>query len=425
MDAPPRNMFVTTTTLLLLIALAAEPEFEGPPLVLEALIEEVARAAPQLRAEDEGVNVATARIGVEGAWQDPIASVMVEDVPFRSAEDAPMPMPMLTWRLSQELNVFGRRGLAKDAARAQAATQRARRDRVQWDITALAVGAFYELWMNRQMRSLLDRQIAILERMRDSAKGRYAAGLMMAHHDVLRSEAELSSMRAMKRGLRGAEQAMIVLLNTLRRREVDAPIGGLVLPERQPLPDVAALEQARGGRPELEAMRQMSAEMQARRALAGRMYLPMPMVGAFYQQRNGMGPDSFGGEVALTVPLWWWDRQANEVEMANAMVRRAQRDLEAMDAMTVADVRMAWARAFAEQQALQALEESALPRFKETVASAEAAYVAGRGNYLELLEAVMTYQRVEAQRYENIVRRELALFELSRLLGRNATGQNP
>lgn len=400
--------------LLLCSLLTAAPE-EPPALELEALLAEVAARAPQLQAQQAAVEVARARVGMEGAWVDPTVEVMTEDIPLRGGEDAPM--PMITWRFTQPLNVFGRRGLAKDAARAQLQAQQAQVRRVGWDARAQALAAFVELWMNQEMQSLLARQVATLERMKAAAKARYISGLMMGHHDFLRSEAELAAMAAERAALESEQQAMAAMLNALRGRPLEEPIGKVVLPARAALPEVEALVSRANERPELEAMRWMRTEMEAREKLARRMYLPMPMVSAFYQQRPGEELDSVGGMVGFTVPLWWWDRQANEVRMAEAMVQRTQRELEAMQVMTRTDLRMAWSRARAADLSLQALEETALPRMRETVKASEAAYVSGTGDFLALLEVTMALQRREAERLQAVVRREVARFELERLLG--------
>jgi cobalt-zinc-cadmium efflux system outer membrane protein len=399
---------------LLCTLLATNPE-GPPPLELEALLAEVSSRAPQLQAQRAALEVARARVGVEGAWEDPTVEVMTEDIPLRGGEEAPM--PMITWRFTQPLNVFGRRGLAKDAARAQLQAEQAQVRRVGWDARAQAVSAFLELWMNQEMRDLIERQVATLERMKAAAKARYVSGMMMGHHDFLRSEAELAAMAAERAALESEREAMVAMLNALRGRPLGEPIGKVVLPARAALPEVEALVSRADERPELEAMRWMRTEMEARKKLARRMYLPMPMVSAFYQQRPGMEPDSVGGMVGLTVPLWWFDRQANEVRMADAMVQRAQRELEAMQVMTQTDLRMAWSRARAADLTLQALEETALPRMRETVKASEAAYVSGTGDFLALLEVTMALQRREAERLQAVVRREVVRFELERLLG--------
>jgi cobalt-zinc-cadmium efflux system outer membrane protein len=399
---------------LLCTLLATNPE-GPPPLELEALLAEVSSRAPQLQAQQAAAEVARARVRVEGAWEDPSVEVMTEDIPLRGGEEAPM--PMITWRFTQPLNVFGRRGLAKDAARAQLQAEQAQVRRVGWDARAQAVAAFAELWMNQEMRDLIERQVATLERMKAAAKARYVSGMMMGHHDFLRSEAELAAMAAERAALESEREAMVAMLNALRGHPLGESIGKVVLPARAALPEVEALVSRADERPELEAMRWMRTEMEARKKLARRMYLPMPMVSAFYQQRPGMEPDSVGGMVGFTVPLWWFDRQANEVRMAEAMVQRAQRELEAMQVMTQTDLRMAWSRARAADLALQALEEAALPRMRETVKASEAAYISGTGDFLALLEATMTLQQREAERLQAVVQRELARFELERLLG--------
>jgi cobalt-zinc-cadmium efflux system outer membrane protein len=401
-------------TLLLCSWLTVAPQ-EPPPLELERLLAEVAVRAPPLQAQQAAVEVARTRVGVEGAWEDPTVDVMAEDIPLRGGEDAPM--PMITWRFTQPLNVFGRRGLAKEAARAQLQAEQAQARRAGWDARAQAVAAFSELWMNQEMRALLEQQVATLERMKAAAKARYVSGMMMGHHDFLRSEAELAAMAAERAALESEREAMVAMLNALRGRPLGEPIGKVVLPARAALPGVEALVSRADERPEVEAMQWMRTEMEAREKLARRMYLPMPMVSAFYQQRPGEMPDSVGGMVGFTAPLWWWDRQANEVRMAEAMVQRAQRALEAMQTMTRTDLRMAWSRARAAELALQALEETALPRMREMVKASEAAYVSGTGDFLALLEATMALQQREAERLQAVVRREVARFELERLLG--------
>lgn len=391
----------------------------APPLTLDRLLNEVSEGAPALRAQQESVAVAKAGQALAGAWEDPSVMVMAEDIPVPGpmASEGEAMSPMLTYRLSQPLNLFGRRGLAKEAAGAQVAAEQAGVRRAEWDARAQAVGGFYELWMNGQMATILDKQISALERMHEAARARYAAGLMMGHHEVLRAQSELASMRAERESLADERTAIVALLNTLRGQPADAPLGEPVLPEAKPLPDLAQVLARAEQRPEVASMRSMQAEMEARRGLARRMYLPMVMAEAFYQQRTGGPMDSFGGALTLSVPLWWFDRQRHEVEMTEAMVRRAQRGAESMRAMTEADLRMAYSRARAAERSLTALEGTALPKLRETVTSAQAAYASGSADFLALLESTMALRSLEMERVRAVVRRENARFELSRLLG--------
>ncbi|MBI3182638.1 MAG: TolC family protein [Myxococcales bacterium] len=396
---------------LLLLTLGATEA----PLELKALLREVSARSPRVLVQRAELDAARAKVAAAGAWEDALGSVMVEELPLRKgAEEL---MPMVTYRLSQPLNLFGRRKWAKEAAGASASASEASLRRAEWDARAQAVSAFYELWMSREMQSILERQLATLERMRDSAKGRYAAGLGMAHHELLRAEAELASMRAERDSLLAERPAVESMLNVLRGRPSEEAVGAPRLPPRSPLPELEAVLESSSRRPELRAMRAVLQEAKAKVQLARRMVLPMPMVSAFYEQRLGMAPDSFGGELMVTLPLWWFDRQANELAMAEAMAHRAERDVEAMAAMTQAELRMAFGRARASELALEALERFALVRIRETVASSEAEYLSGGGEFLRLLESVQALQQLEGRRLEAVARREVTRFELERLLG--------
>ncbi len=385
------------------------------PLELPRLLDEVAAHAPAVRVRAADVDVARTRVGLAGAWEDPTLSIMSESIPLPGG--AMGDPTMISYRFSQPLNLFGRRGAAKQAAAAGVGIRQAQLARSQWDARAQAVGLFYELWMNGEMARLIDEQIVLLQRMREAGLSRVRAGMQMGHHDVLRAEAEIERMKAERASLDDERAAMAAMLNALRGRPQDELIGEPRLPARSPLPPLQAVLGRSGSNPELLGARAMSRSAQADRTLVGKMYLPMVMVEAEYEQKLDGMPDGLGFSLVLTVPLWWHDRQDREVDMADAMVTAADRDVEAMQTMAEADLRMAWSRARAAERRLEALEASAIPRMEETIKSSEAAYQAGNGDFLSLLEASMALQELRMERLRAIVGAGAARFELARVSG--------
>lgn len=391
--------------------LAALPELE-----LDALLARVREHAPAVRVQEASVAVATARVDAVGAWEDPMVTVMAEDVPWRDDDEAME--PMLVYRVEQPLNVFGRRAAAKDAARARAGGELARLRRARWDAQATAVRLFYELWKNGARAALLERQIAVMARTRDSARARYVAGLAMAHHDYLRAVAEIARMEAERASLEDERRAIEATLNVLQGAPPDGPLGPAAPPQRTALPSLERLLAALGTQPEIAGASAMRAQMQARRAQAVAMFYPMIRVGAQYQQVLQGMPDAWGAMVTFTVPLLFWDRQTNELDMAEAMLRAAEVELSAARLAAEAEVRTAWSTAMARERALVALEESAVPSLMGTVEAAEAEYRAGQSaGFLSLLEAVQALLATEERRLELVVQREMARFELLRLVG--------
>jgi outer membrane protein TolC len=269
-----------------------------------------------------------------------------------------------------------------------------------------------------EMRHIIDEQIALLERMRETGLALVRAGMgTMGHHDVLRAESQIAAMQAEKASLADERVAIGAMLNTLRGHPVGEAIGPVELPASDPLPDLDVAAAAARATPEVAAARALREGAAAQRDLARRMYWPMVMVEAEYEQKLDGMPDGVGVGLSLTVPLWWWDRQDNEIAMARAMERAAEREEHAMTKMAGAELRMAWSRARAAERQVDALEDAAIPRLRETVVSIEAAYIAGRGDFLSLLDAVMELKELEGKRIAAVARRGVARFELDRIAG--------
>ncbi len=398
--------------LLLTVALL----HPAPPqaLTLDQLLVEVSRSAPAVDVQRGSVSVAEAGVGLAGAWDEPTVTVMGEGLPFGSG---PFDGTMVTYRIGQPLNLFGRRGAARRAARAQVVAESQKLRRVTSDARAQAVRLFWELWMNQQMTGLLERQIGTLGEMREAGLARVRAGMAMGHHDVLRAQAEIAAMEAERASLADERTAMAAMLNALRGRPQDEAVPEPAAPKREPLPALARLLPLAPESPEVAAMRAMRDEMAARVDLARREAWPMVMVEAEYEQRIGMR-DAYGVALVLTIPLWR-ERARGEVSMARAMERRAERAVTAMSVMASTDLRMAWSRARAAERKLDALEHSALPSMQETVASIEASYRTGAADgFLALLEAVMTLRELEAQALSARIALEWGRAELSRIAGR-------
>jgi len=400
------------TSALIAVALFFAPE---PVLELDKVLDEVGGAAPAVEVDRAAVAAARAAVGVAGAWQDPTVTVMGEALRFPGT--MPEEHPMLTYRLSQELNLFGRRGAAKRRARAAVAGREAILRRTGWNARAQAAALFFELWMSQGQAEILDAQIALMREMRQAALDRVRAGMAMGHHDALRAEAEIARMEAERSSLDDERAAMAAMLNTLRGRPDDPSVPRVALPRRAAIPPLEPFARNASRTPEVDAARAMRREAEAERDLAKKMYLPMVSLEAMYEHRLEGEQDTWGGAVMFSIPLWWRDRQRNEVAMAEAMIARARREELAMRQMASAELRMAWSRLRAADRRVTALEQRALPSIRESVASTRSGYVAGRADFLLLLESLTALRELEMDRLEAVRDRETARFELQRVAG--------
>lgn len=210
---------------------------------------------------------------------------------------------------------------------------------------------------------------------------------------------------------------MSAMLHTLRGRPDDRTIPTVVLPARSAAPGLGAILARVDRVPEVHAAAAMRREAEAERDLAEKMTLPMVSLQATYEQRLAGERDTWGAGIMFSVPLWWRDRQRSEVAMADAMITRARREERAMRQMAAGELRMAWSRLRAAERRVAAIEERALPSIQETVRSTQAAYVAGRADFLVLLEALVALRELEMELLAATATRVIAQVELDRVAG--------
>lgn len=249
----------------------------------------------------------------------------------------------------------------------------------------------------RLMVAVLEQQLALARELVAGAAARYAGGNGL-QADVLRAEVEAARVTAERRALAAQEVAAEAMLNVSMGRQAAAPVGELDyrLSLRE-LPAIADLqERAVENRPELRVgaaeIERAAAEVDVMRS----MYRPMAMV------RAGRASTMAEGEGAMlmlgvSVPLWR-NRLRAGVDEARAMERMARADLLGMQRMIEGEVVAAYAEAQATRALLDALEADVLPRAKSSVDAALAAYAAGQGSLVLVIDASRALWDAESDR---------------------------
>jgi outer membrane protein TolC len=273
------------------------------------------------------------------------------------------------------------------------------------------------------MVAVLERQLALVRQLVDGAAARYAGGTGQ-QADVLRAEVEAARVVAERRSLGANVAAAEAMLNVSMGREAATPVGELDY--RLPLPEllpIADLQQAAAeNRPELRAgaaeIDRAAAEVDVMRS----MYRPMAMVraGRASTMAEGKGAMLMLG---VSVPLWRSRLRAG-VDEARAMERMARADLLGMQRMIEGEIAAAYAEAAATRTLLQALEADVLPRARSAVDAALAAYAAGQGSLVLVVDASRALWEAESDRLMAESSAGRASIRLEIAIGNKVPGEN-
>jgi outer membrane protein, heavy metal efflux system len=293
-----------------------------------------------------------------------------------------------------------------ERARARELTARVRRAFAEY------VRAEHEARIHREHTGILSRLMELTRAHYQSGRGsqqellRLSLGLSRLHAAVADVEQQLRSAR--------------FVLNTLMGREPDAELG----PPPEPMTDGKASAPVRDpadaalDRPELAAAARAVRRGEAAVDLAARRARwPRLMIGADYWYMPMLHePHGYGAMVAVSLP--WLnpehDARVREAEHTLAAERRALESQRRVAAFEVVDAR---AKVEAARQALAILDASVLPEARRAFEAAQAAYGAGQGSALLVLDALQTYLDVRLERTRAVVRLETSRSDYDRAAG--------
>lgn len=424
--------------------LAGQEPVSRDTLEVAALVAQAREANPEIRAAQERVAAARARLEAAGAPPDPrlgigLVNALVSD-PF-SSEDM---MTMRMIQIGQVIPFPGKLGLERAAARWELAEAEAQRDGIERAVVADLEKAYFEIYF-------LDRALEVVERNRDLlgdfvavTQTRYQVGTGI-QQDVLKSQVEGTRLGEELLALAERRASAVAALNALLDRPSEAPLDATELPEpveraaipepgtpvrftaaalgagdggaSSPIPDLPTLQRlAVEHNPEIRASTARIARARAQTDLARRAALPDFDFAIGYGQRGGR-EDMVTAMVSVPLPVFKGRKQD---PLARAEEAEA-RDAEAAHRALVNDLNARLAALHASlvraRERIAILREGVLPQAHAALESAVAGYPVGRNDFLTVLDNQATLFRNDLDYFRLLADFAGDLAELERTVG--------
>lgn len=402
----------------------------GPALAQEAplgssvrgLLEFARAQSPELAAMRLEAKAAQQRVEPAGAWPDPVLRVELMNINNYGTDAAPSLLP---WRvgetrytLMQTLPFFGKRGLRRDVAVAEARQADSRSDATWAELAARIKSTYAEYYRaagnDRLTREVLD----LLAQMEQVAQSRYAGGLA-TQQDAIRAQIEQTAMRSELISVASDKRQLSSRLNALLGREAGAALADPG--QLRPLPapgsvDLAVLAtRVRASNPQLKAEQARLAAALKSRDLSLRNRYPDVQVGlAPTQMRSRI--TTWGLMFEVSIPLQQRTRRAQESE-AETMVSAAQSRIGAMQNQLAGELGANLAMLDASRQTEALLQNQLLPQSQVSLRSAQAAYESGKLDFAPLLEAQRQIRKVRQDLLKTQAEGQLRLADIERILG--------
>ncbi len=384
-------------------------------LDVDWLVSEVLARNPDIQSAVAAWQAASQRYPQEFSLEDPMFAYMLG--PGSWGNDSGIESAYLV-QGSQKVPWPGKRQLRGSIAQAQANAAYYETGEARLRIAEVTRLAFYRYFLAHRQLEVLGQSTDLLRSFREIAQARYESG-EVEQQDVLLADVELADLERRRLELLRNEQVSRARLNTLLLVTPDAqlPPPPTALNDELQLPPSDALrQQALSMRPELAAQQaRIRAERYSIQLAQKEFYPDMEFVGRYdaFWQEDALRP-MVG--MNLNVPVYKQKRYA-AVREASAGLAKQQALLENEVNEIAFEVEQAYRRVAETDQAVAVYEERILPAAEQSIDAARASYVAGRLDFLRLIEAQRQLLALQDRYYEAVAELHARVAALDRVVG--------
>ncbi len=380
-----------------------------PALDRATLVAAVLGRNPEIDQARETWRAAVAAYPSAVALADPMLTYEV--APFSITGDVPYGQRI---ELRQKLPYPGKRGLAGEAALADADVARADYGTLRLALAEATVQAFDDYYVAARALEVNAHHRAMIDRIADSARTQYSVG-RAGQQDLLEAEGEAIALERERLMLDTQQRAAIALINRMLRRPPGAPLPpppdqlSAAPPATVVVQDPRAAAEAR--------VRERSAEL----AGAERALYPDLELMAGYDSMFGEWQHQLTLGIAIEIPLERGGRHGS-IERARAALAAATAELISVgDAL--AEDRDRARREVDEATAVLALyDQRAVPNARARASAALAGFTAGQAAFSTVMMAERALREVEFDLERARADLDRRTATLDRLWGRIAGG---
>jgi outer membrane protein TolC len=318
---------------------------------------------------------------------------------------------------SQKLPWPGKRCLRGQQAQAEADVAGSDVSDARLRLSEAAQMAFYDFYLVRREMEVNQTSTRLMHEFRDIAKTKYESN-EVSQQDLLQADVELGDLETRQAELQREEKIAQARINTLLHRAADdslppPPARLQVSPQNF---DPATLQSlAVAQRPDLAGEAARIRAEEAAVELACKDFYPDVTVVAKY---DAFMPEEMRSQLGmnLEVPI---QRTRRCAALREATARLQQRRAEYQDRcdQIAFEVQSAYVRLEESQRVARLYREKLLPLAEQNSQSARANYVAGKIDFLRLIEAQRQSIREQEQAFQAIAEYHRRLAELERAVG--------
>ena len=384
---------------LLLAGAAGAEEASLPGATLDGVRARLIESNPELQAMALEVQAMRAREMPAGALPDPQLEIEWRDIDGDDPTLDPSDVGSTKYQFQQRFPLWGKRGLARDVARARTGVADAERRARALELLAETERAYVRYWHASAASTALERVVAVMTGIGKLATARYRQGIVPMQ-DSLQAQVELTLMEHDRIALDSERRVASAELNGLLGRAADAP---LAVPREKPELAIPwrldyLMEQLDQVHPQVLAALGEVETAARRRKLSLRNRYPDLTLSVAPIQR-GQRVENWELMIGVEIPLQQGRRRAEESE-ARLLERAAELQLESVRTSLRAEAAARYAAWQSAEHHRGLVQDTLLVQTEASWRAARAGYAVAEVDFMTLLDALRAWRAAELSQYD-------------------------
>jgi outer membrane protein TolC len=406
------NSFIKIGLLFLTFFLLAASYGENDP-VLTGLVNEALKNSPEIQASQARIEAARLRIPQVKSLPDPAFTFGYQNEGFDRYTYGEEQGSQWMFSASQQFLFPGKRALKGDMAARDAESMEAMHELLKLKTIARLKELYYDLFLAYKNIDLLKDKRDLFIRIEDITLTRYAAGKTM-QQEVLMAQTEKYMLLEKEEMFKQKVQSLEAMLMAVTGREKGPRPDKPSEPVYQPFPMEIdeAIDLALQRSPEIKSRGKMIEAADTRLLMARKEYMPDFALSGGYFNRSGDYKDMWSATATINIPLYFYSKQRPAVGEAEANVRQAKQEREAVKLMIAAALRDNYSMLRSAEKLMDIYKNGLIPKNTQDVELALSGYATGGTEAIVVLSRLKTLLEYETQYWTQFTEREKAIARI-------------
>ena len=387
---------------------------DGEELDLNLLIEEALKSNPEIETARQQWEVTKKDVPQALSLEDPQISITQWSIPSNfNIGDADE-----TWYgIGQSFPFPGKLALRGEISAKEADISEQMYLAKGRELAAAVKLAYYQLFLIHKSIDLHLEHQALLEEFIQIAEHKYALG-QVSQQDILKAQVEMSRLHNSLLLLEQDKISMQAGINTLLNRPPETPLGR---PEEVsyrhfPVTLEGLQQQALDVKPELKAAAITIEKSEKAKSLAGKNYLPDFMVEIQYWDVH-TGPNRWMAMGKINLPWIFKTKYDARTQQAAAEGKKALAEYIVVRNRTLFELKDLFVKIKTAEHLIEVYKDGVLPQAEQSLAASRIGYLAGKVDFLNLIDSERTLRDFQLEYYAALTQYEQSIARLEREVG--------